>query len=89
MLEHHLFYEDFDIWYPQLDPYTWYEVRAAFAHRKIFSKKTGKRLYTISEIVRVRVTRMHRESIYDKNATSVDVFENRNYHTAPVNDEEI
>ena len=86
---HHIFYEEFDIWYPVLDEYTWYEVRAQFARHRVFSAKTAKRLYTISEVIRIKVTRMHRDSIYDKQAKDVQIFEARNYHDAPMEDIEI
>lgn len=89
MANHHVFYEEFDIWYPTLDDYTWYEVRAQFAPHRVFSAKTCKRLYTISEAVRVKITRMHRDSIYDQLAKDVRIYEARNYHNAPMEDIEI
>ena len=89
MADHHLFYEEFDIWYPTLDDYTWYEVRAKFAPHRVFSAKTNKRLYTISEVTRIKVTRMHRDSIYDQLAKDVQIFEAQNYHSAPMEDIEI
>lgn len=87
--KYHIFHDRYGVFYVNWSEYKWFEVRCEFVRHNVYNPKTWSRRYVIVELVRVKITKVERHSIYDKNGDITEILENRNYHGEPVEDIEI
>lgn len=85
----HIFHDTNTIFILRYDKFTAFEIRAAFVNHSVYNKETYKRRYLIAEMVAVKVTKMHRSSVYQASYDNITETIKKTDHSAPLNDIEI
>lgn len=86
--KYHIFHDRMAVFIVLYDKFTDYEIRAAFANHSVYDAKTGKKLYTITQITNVKVTQITYRNIWKDDRTITEYIQKTRYHEH-VNDIEI
>lgn len=86
--KYHIFHDRMAVFIVLYDKFTNFEIRATFANHNVYDAKTGKKLYTITQITNVKITEIKYKNIWKDDREITEYIQKTFYHE-PVNDIEI
>lgn len=86
--KYHIYHDRMGVFIVIYDKFVTFEVRAFFANHRIYNEKTGKKLYVISQITAVKVTKIQYLNIWN-DSREIQEITKHTYYNEPIADIEI